>query len=118
ATAALTPWVARLAKRQGVVDRPGERKIHRRVVPLLGGLGVFLGMWLPLALLMLWDNRVTEKVHAQGGELLLIFLGGLAMLLLGIVDDKRGLDARWKFAAQFPVAIALVAAGVSFEGLK
>jgi UDP-GlcNAc:undecaprenyl-phosphate GlcNAc-1-phosphate transferase len=114
---ALTPWVIRLALRVGAVDRPANRKIHLRVVPTLGGMALFAGMWIPLVLLLLYDNAVARNVMANGQKLLLILLGGLAMVAIGILDDVRGVRARWKFAVQFPVAMALVAAGVRFQTL-
>ena len=115
---ALTPWVIRLAVRLRALDRPANRKIHLRVVPRLGGIALFVGMWVPLVLLLLYDNEVARNVMANGEKLLLIFLGGLAMLAVGILDDIRGVGARWKFAVQFPVAIGLVAAGIRFDTLS
>src|SRR5882672_3278824 len=43
-TAALVfvPICIALALRLGVVDKPGGRKTHERVTPLLGGVGIFL----------------------------------------------------------------------------
>ena len=117
-TGALTPWVIRLALRLGAVDRPANRKIHSRVVPRLGGIALFVGMWIPLVLLLLYDNEVARNIMANGEKLRLIFLGGLAMLAIGILDDIRGVSARGKFAIQFPLAIGLVAAGVRFDSLN
>ncbi len=42
-TLLITPLVRRFAVRFGVVDRPGERKIHRTPMPLLGGLALAAG---------------------------------------------------------------------------
>ena len=36
----LTPVARYLALKFGIVDQPGERKIHRDPVPLLGGLAI------------------------------------------------------------------------------
>ena len=46
-------WVAtflvrRVALRIGFVDNPGHRKIHRRPIPLGGGVAIFLGFALPM----------------------------------------------------------------------
>ena len=37
-------WVLHYADRLGLVDRPGERKIHAVPIPTGGGLGICLGM--------------------------------------------------------------------------
>jgi UDP-GlcNAc:undecaprenyl-phosphate GlcNAc-1-phosphate transferase len=42
--AALTPVLARIATRLGVVDRPGALKVHERPVPYLGGVGVLVAV--------------------------------------------------------------------------
>ena len=46
---ALTPAVGSLARILGAVDEPGaeRRRIHRRAVPTLGGLAIFLGIVIP-----------------------------------------------------------------------
>ncbi|MCX8157020.1 MAG: undecaprenyl/decaprenyl-phosphate alpha-N-acetylglucosaminyl 1-phosphate transferase [Verrucomicrobiae bacterium] len=113
----LTPIVRWLASRAGILDHPGTRKIHHRPIPLLGGLAVALAMWLPIAALWMYDNRVANLLRAQEAAVLQILLSGVAMLLLGIYDDLRGLNARKKLMAQLPVAVALVVSGVGFQSI-
>src|SRR5262245_2805219 len=43
----LTPAVGGMARRLGVVDIPGGRRINELPVPRLGGIGLFLGMLVP-----------------------------------------------------------------------
>ncbi|WCJ59753.1 MraY family glycosyltransferase [Fontisphaera persica] len=113
----LTPLIRRLALRANVLDHPGTRKIHHRPIPLLGGLAIALAMWLPITALWLYDNRVAAFLRAREGMVLQILLSGLAMLLLGVYDDLRGLNARKKLMAQLPVALVLVISGVGFESI-
>ena len=47
-TASLTPVAARVARRLGVVDRPGPLKVQSQPVPYLGGLAVLAGLAGPL----------------------------------------------------------------------
>lgn len=112
-----TPLVIRLADRLRVVDRPGGRKAHSGATPLMGGIGIFLGVWTPLCLLSFWSNSITESLAQSFHKFVAIFLAGLAMLALGIVDDKRGLNARVKFAVQGLVAVGLVFSGITFGDL-
>ena len=41
--------VRKLGPRWGLVDRPGHRKIHSAPMPTGGGLAIWLGIVLPLA---------------------------------------------------------------------
>src|ERR687897_3288738 len=77
----LTPAVGRVARVLGVVDEPDEkRRIHLRAVPRLGGLAIFLGLFVPaLAFLDL------------GAEYRGILLGAAFDTTVGMVDDFRGL---------------------------
>src|SRR5687768_8210130 len=47
-SAASTAGMIRLAPRIGLVDKPGHRKIHHVPKPLGGGVGIFLGVAVPM----------------------------------------------------------------------
>jgi len=113
----ITPFVIRLAIRLGAVDQPGSRKVHLEPIPLLGGLSVFVGMWLPILLLSFWDNIVTRELRENAHQLIAVLGSGVAMLLLGFVDDKIGLRSRFKFLIQLILACGLVASGYYFNNL-
>jgi UDP-GlcNAc:undecaprenyl-phosphate/decaprenyl-phosphate GlcNAc-1-phosphate transferase len=86
----LTPAVGGMARLLGVVDRSeGGRRPSAGRVPRLGGIALFLGIFVPsLAFLPL------------GGEMRGILLGAAVATTVGAVDDFRGL--RWweKLAGQ------------------
>jgi UDP-GlcNAc:undecaprenyl-phosphate GlcNAc-1-phosphate transferase len=102
---ALTPAVGEVARFLGVVDRPGEqRKIHRRPVPRLGGLALFLGLLVPaLAFLDL------------SGPYRGILLGAAVAMVVGLVDDFRGLPWWAKLAGQFGAAAVAIGFGVTID---
>ena len=78
----LTPAVGGMARLLGVVDTPGGRRLNRSPVPRLGGLALFLGIFVP-ALAFLPFDRETRGV----------LLGAAVAVTVGAVDDFRGL--RW-----------------------
>ena len=120
--------VRRLAPRIGLVDRPTARKNHGRIVPLGGGLAVWLGVILPLAIgqLLVWILTREEQAsvllpefvrpHLSGlllksGKLWTILGGGTILMLVGLYDDRRGLAWQARLAVQFGVAVVMVAMG-------
>src|SRR5437879_4114423 len=85
----LTPAVGGMARMLGAVDAPGGRRLNRSPVPRLGGLALFLGIFVP-ALAFLPLGRDTRG----------LLLGAAVAVTVGAVDDFRGL--RWfeKLAGQ------------------
>jgi UDP-GlcNAc:undecaprenyl-phosphate GlcNAc-1-phosphate transferase len=98
----LTPAVGGMARLLGVVDRNEEgRRSTRSGIPRLGGLALFLGIFVP-SLAFLDLNR----------EMRGILLGAAIATTVGAVDDFRGL--RWweKLAGQIAAAAVAVWAGI------
>jgi len=78
----LTPAVGGMARLLGAVDTPGGRRLNLRPVPRLGGLALFLGIFVPsLAFLPL------------GGEMRGVLLGA-AVVIVGDLNAERLAQAR------------------------
>src|SRR6266498_3029625 len=98
----LTPAVGGMARLLGAVDLPGEgRRANTRAVPRLGGLALFLGIFVP-ALAFLDLNR-----NMRG-----LLLGAAVATTVGAIDDFRGL--RWweKLGGQVAAAAIPVGFGI------
>ena len=101
----LTPAVGRVARVLGVVDEPGEqRRMHLRAVPRLGGVAIFLGIFVP-ALAFLELDRPYRG----------ILLGAAVAMTVGIVDDFRGLPWWAKLGGQGAAAVIPIAFGVTIS---
>jgi UDP-GlcNAc:undecaprenyl-phosphate GlcNAc-1-phosphate transferase len=99
---ALTPAVGGMARLLGVVDRSeGGRRPNPRGVPRLGGLAMFLGVFVP-ALAFLPLHR----------EMRGILLGAAVATTVGVIDDFRGLRWSEKLAGQVLAASIPVGSGV------
>lgn len=138
-TAVLIPSVKGIARRFGAIDRGGYRRISRVDVPLLGGLGIaapilflYIGFTVAGSLIVRnWEhiyrfNRdwldpmmtfASGRTHFSLSFLVLA-LGGMAILILGMVDDLRGMGARFKLLGQFLVAIFICSTGYVIESIS
>ncbi len=124
----LTAWMRRVARRWRLVDHPGERKIHREPIPLLGGVAfvftfyiVVLGHVLALLLMhefdLAWLEHQLILLLGEGSwsKLSGILLGTFMIFVLGIIDDLKVLTPWTKLFGQVAAAIVLVAAGNRIE---
>ena len=121
----LTVIIRKVAARIGFVDRPGGRKRHDRATPFGGGIAVCLGTSAIIlgaaATAYLWKHHpssftvpdtIAEDVslaYAKLPVLLCVLAGGLAIGIVGLVDDIRPVRPRTKLIFQFAIAIAVVA---------
>ncbi len=102
----LTPLVARLAPRIGGIDDAKDRpRVHARPVPRIGGVAIVAGILVPAALL----------VDVEG-PYLGILIGTLAVAILGLADDLRGLKPSVKLAGVALIAlIPVLGYGVTID---
>jgi len=105
----LTAGVYALMYKLQIVDRPraNGRKIHKKRIPLGGGLAIFLSFF-AVAFSVLYSggllgNDITSR-HLLG-----LFLGGAVLMVGGFLDDKYTMPA--KHQIWFPVLAALLMIG-------
>lgn len=111
-SAVLTPLVRDLACRYGWLDEArSSRKVHGKPIPRLGGIAIALGFYAPLVGLLVVDSATGAQFRADQSRVLGLFLGGAAIVLLGIYDDLRGSGAAKKLVVQAVVAYAVYRLG-------
>jgi UDP-GlcNAc:undecaprenyl-phosphate GlcNAc-1-phosphate transferase len=113
----LTPLVRLFAFRIGAVDRPGGRHVHQRAIPRLGGIGIALAVFAPLAILGTTSPPIKEALGQDGMRLFGLVVGGLLMCSLGVVDDTKGIRAIYKLFAQIAVALFAYKCGFNIGGI-
>lgn len=96
----MVPLVRVIAQRMNFVDRPGGRKQHDGAVAYGGGVAIFL----TFGIMSFFVATPFEDSWAY-------FLSLAMILITGIIDDKRGVNAKLKFAIHFLSAFILVIAG-------
>lgn len=91
------PVIIQVSKDKKLFDEPDERKVHKNVIPTLGGLGIFAGFI--IAILMGVPKNMAAELQYFAAAITVIFF-------LGIKDDILVLSASKKFIGQ------LIAAGI------
>lgn len=116
----LTGLVKVLAKRTGFLSHPVRDRFAERTVPLGGGIAIFITLmvfivtatatikFFPVHIASLAQSRNIDPADflAKVNQLFVILLCALALLALGLWDDKKHLGPFVKLAVQFAVAIA------------
>jgi UDP-GlcNAc:undecaprenyl-phosphate GlcNAc-1-phosphate transferase len=86
-----------LAQAIGLIDKPGGRKRHVGEVPIIGGVAMYLGVVVGVALLPDVGSSFS----------LLLGAGGL-LILIGVIDDRFGLPATVRLVAQLVAVLIMV----------
>lgn len=92
------PYLVRLALRKRIVDNPNARKLNRVPVPVLGGVGIFVGF------VVAFYSVATIMDIPLPSTYIVVFL---LMLGVGLVDDLCDLKPRSKFAMQVLAVLLL-----------
>jgi len=100
----LTPLMIRIAERTGIIDNPGGRKIHARPTPLLGGLTIMISFVAALAANMILDTKEIALIAC-----------GMAMALVGLIDDWKNIRARYKLVIQVIAVLILIRYGIILD---
>lgn len=113
--------VRRFADRLGLLAKPGGHSTHKNITPLGGGIGIWLGVLLTFAsgTLVVWLLRSNPSwqspipsdlvIHLDGswsrlGALWKLIGAGSVLVVLGITDDRRGINEWVRLVTEFIVA--------------
>ncbi len=98
-----TPMTRMIAYKIGAIDVPRDnRRMHKIPIPRLGGLSIFLGF--TLTTLVFCDFTPS---------LIAMWLGGVIIVVVGVLDDVFRLHSLIKLGAQIVVAFIAVSQGLT-----
>jgi UDP-GlcNAc:undecaprenyl-phosphate GlcNAc-1-phosphate transferase len=100
-TAAVAIPIRRIALGFGILDKPGSHKSHSQPVPYLGGLAIWLGLVVGLAIAAPELKRIPALLTV--------------ILVLGLVDDLFSAKVIVKLSVELSVAIAAVGLGFVWQ---
>src|SRR5271170_6292485 len=109
----LTPVVRGMAIRFGIVDLPNARRPHKRPTARGGGVAVVLGVHAAclVAVLFPWPQMAGALNFVWWQK---FALASLVLLVVGVVDDIRGMKPLIKLGGQIAAALIMWFSGTRF----
>ena len=111
ATAGSMPFVIRIAKRQGWMATPDERRMHPVPTPDVGGIGMFVGILAAVVAASLLGD--FDQLFQDSTEIIGVLVASAIIFGLGILDDIRDVSPPAKVTGIVVAAVALVWFGVT-----
>lgn len=114
----ITPVVIWLARRTGVMDHPGVRSVHRKPVPRIGGLSIFVSSMCLILPALYLRNDIGEAFRDIHLQVTVLLWAATFIFLVGLLDDLWRVPARYKFLAELLAAAALCIVGVRIDEIS
>jgi UDP-GlcNAc:undecaprenyl-phosphate GlcNAc-1-phosphate transferase len=113
-----TPLARMLAIRVGLVDHPdSHRKLHREPIALCGGIAVLFSLFGAVVLMVLGTKEFSGIFQERFYEGISLAIGAIAIVVLGVLDDRFGLRGRQKLAGQVLICLSIIAFGFTIDSL-
>lgn len=116
-----TPYSIRLARKVKALDKPKDnRKIHKKIMPRLGGIAIVFGFLvsaLYLIIVMVLEKHFDIFANNQYIKLLGFLLGIIIIVIVGYFDDTKGIKPIVKLIGQILAATIIVASGTVMDSI-
>ncbi len=99
------PYLVKIAKMKSIVDNPNARRLNKEPIPVLGGVGVFFGIFVCLSIVSFFCDCT---------QLFIVIMAMLLMLFTGVTDDILNLKPSTKFLMQILAVCLLMFQGGYF----
>ena len=116
-----TPLVRRLVRDLRILDHPDHRRVNRSPIARGGGVAVAFAFLVVGGGLVLLESVVPGIPGLRGVtpmNLAGLFGGAVLATVIGALDDRFDLRARWQFLGQLALALVAVASGIVVEDVS
>lgn len=93
------PHILKIAKEKNIVDNPDARKLQRIPIPVMGGIAVVFGLLVGIMTFTLFGNF---------SNVLAVLSAVIVIMLVGFVDDVRGLSPKIRFLIEVLLVLYLI----------
>jgi len=114
-----TPLARRLALAIGLMDHPDtHRKLHREPIALCGGIAILFSLFASCGICLLTNTEFANMFSNHVLEVASLALGAVAIVLLGVLDDRFALRGRQKLAGQVLICLSIIAFGFQIRSFS
>lgn len=116
----LTGFLRKFALSRGWVTKPRKRDVHKKPMPRVGGIAIFLSFFIVSLIFFLAHPDLSfgpSAILGMDRRLLAIWIGGFLITGLMFFDDLFGLKAWQKLIIQIFVALIMIAGGIGIDQL-
>ena len=107
----LLPLIKILAYKFILLDKPDYRKIHKKALPNIGGLGIFISYLICIFPIKYFTNIDFENFY-------IILLSSTIILLIGLADDVYNLSFKIRLGIQFLISAFNWSNGISISNIN
>lgn len=114
----LTLLVKIIALKLGIIDRPTlPRKIHKRSIPLLGGLAIFFSFTIVFVYYSFFTDLIIKDFIAEK-YVWGIIIASAIVILGGILDDKYNLKPKQQIIFPILAVLVIIASGIGIDHIR
>ena len=104
-----SPFIKSIAISANLVDKPNYRKVHTKPVPLIGGISIAITSFILLT--------IHDSSFSLLKQYFTIFSSSLIILIIGVIDDKNDLSAKYKLFIQLLLSFFIAFSGTRITSL-
>ncbi len=105
----IVPVLKKVAVKINLTDKPNSRKLHQEPVPLIGGIAIAISV----SMIYLMSHFIFPVLREQ----LVVFFCAIILLIVGVIDDKFDLSAKFKLLIQLFCAFVIATSGTRITSL-
>ena len=109
-TLIIVPLVKNIGLKYNLIDKPNKRKQHQKAIVRIGGLAIYLGIFLPLLLLINF-----KFIELDSKDLISLIFYSSSGFLIGLFEDIFSISVSKRLFLQFLIASLLWSQGLNFD---
>lgn len=116
-----TPFVTRLARWAGAIDKPdNNRKVHMMATPRMGGLALAAGLFAGMIMSVYLQSQqgIDGRSPQWAAHQLAIWAASIVILVVGVLDDTQDIRPRLKLMGQSLSVLILYFGGIRIEKIS